>query len=123
MLMGLKSTRLVTGLAAIGLVLGAVMALRTVQQPSSPAWLGSIAANPESRHYHPRMDGDTLLAITPTEGQFATRMHAWFPLYDRLEARGLVEIERHEGMYVVRRLANCPATVEDDAHMRVHRCG
>jgi hypothetical protein len=120
--MGLKLTRLLSGFAAIGLVFGASMALRTVRQPSPPAWLGSIAAKPESRHHHPRMDGNTLLAITPAEGRFATRMHAWFPLYDRLEARGLVEIERREGMYVVRRLANCPVSADDDAHMRAHRC-
>jgi hypothetical protein len=101
--MGLKFTPAIRAFAGFGLALLAVMALKSVREPSEPAWVGSIRT--EAEHVHPGMDADTLLSMTPSDGRFATAMHAWFPLYDRLEARGLVEVERRGGMYVVRRLA------------------
>ena len=120
--MSLRLSPVISGIAAFGLAAAAVLAFQG-NRGAELGWVGSIFSGPESRHHHPRMDDDTLLAITPAEGRLATRMHAWFPLYDRLEARGLVEIERRDGMYVVRRLANCPISADDDAHMRMHRCG
>ncbi len=121
MLMGLRLTPITSVLGVVGLALGATLAFNAIRGPAEDGWVGSLRARADTRHHHPRMDGDTLLSITPQEGRFATRMHAWFPLYDRLEARGLVEVERRDGMYVVRRLvANCPA-VFGDAHGA--RCG
>jgi hypothetical protein len=120
--MGSKSSPAVSAVAILGLALAAVIGLKSVHQTPEPLWVGSIAAQAKTPHFHPGMDDDTLLSLTPTEGRFATRMHAWFPLYDRLEARGLVEIERLDGMYVVRRIApNCALASSDGA--RPHRCG
>ena len=120
--MGSKSSPAVSAAAILGLAFAAVIGLKSVHHSPDPLWVGSIAAQASTQHVHPRMDDATLLSLTPTDGRFATRMQAWFPLYDRLEARGLVEIERRDGMYVVRRIApNCASTSSDGA--RPHRCG
>jgi len=121
--MKLKSTRPLSGLAAIGLALSAVTALRSARPASEPAWVSSIGPKLETRHHHPRMDDDTLLSLTPSDGRFATTMRAWFPLFDRLEARGLVEVERGDGMYVVRRIASCLATSDRHPRAHPHQCG
>ena len=120
--MGSKSSPAVSAAAILGLALAAVIGLKSVRHSPDPAWVGSIGAQAATQHVHPRMDDATLLSLTPSDGRLATRMQAWFPLYDRLEARGLVEIERVDGMYVVRRIApNCASSSRDGA--RPHRCG
>jgi hypothetical protein len=125
-LMGSKSSPAISAVAILGLALAAVIGLKSTHQvpdvASGISWVGSISAEAKTQHVHPRMDDATLLSLTPTEGRFATRMNAWFPLYDRLEARGLVEIERLDGMYVVRRIApDCASTSSNGT--RPHRCG
>jgi hypothetical protein len=120
--MGSKPSPVISAVAVLGLALSAVIALRSVHRSTGPAWFGNSAAQAGPQHVHPGMDDATLLSLTPAEGRFATRMQTWFPLYDRLEARGLVEIERVDGMYVVRRIApNCASATSDGA--RPHRCG
>jgi hypothetical protein len=120
--MGSKSSPAISAVAILGLALAAVIGLRSTHQLHDPAWLGSISAEAKTQHTHPGMDDATLLSLTPTEGRLATRMSAWFPLYDRLEARGLVEIQRLDGMYVVRRIApDCASTPSNGT--LPHRCG
>ena len=113
--MGLRPIRTISAFALIGLAVAGIVNYESTRDPADIAWVGSVRA--EVKHHHPGMDDDTLLAITPAEGRLATRMHAWFPLYDRLEARGLVEVERHDGMYVVRRLVpNCASSGNSEPH-------
>jgi hypothetical protein len=120
--MGLNSSTALRALVVLGVGISAAIGLKLVQQPADPAWTASINSEHRNRHTHPGMDDATLLSITPVSGHFSTTMHSWFPLYDRLEAKGLVEIERHDGMYVVRRLAQpCPGIAPGD--MRNLRCG
>jgi hypothetical protein len=119
---GSKSNLVISPVVVLGLALAAVIGLKFAHMSPELQWVGSIGAEAKTRHVHPGMDDDTLLSLTPAEGTFATRMRTWFPLYDRLEARGLVEVERRAGMYVVRRLVpNCASLNGDTAH--THRCG
>ena len=120
--MGLKSSAALRAVIVLGLGVSSAIAFKFVRQPGDPLWTASINAEHRNRHGHPGMDDATLLSMTPSNGHFSTTMHSWFPLYDRLEAKGLVDIERHDGMYVVRRLAQpCPGLVPGD--MRSLRCG
>jgi len=120
--MGPKSNPAISAVAVLGLALAAVIGLKFAHMSPELQWVGSIGAEAKTRHLHPGMDDDTLLSLTPAEGPFATRMRTWFPLYDRLEARGLVEVERRDGMYVVRRIvASCASLSGGSAH--THRCG
>jgi hypothetical protein len=120
--MGSKSSPAASAAALLALALAAVIGLKSAHHSPDPAWVASLGVQASTQHVHPGMDDATLLSLTPSEGRFATRMQAWFPLYDRLEARGLIEVERRDGMYVVRRIApNCASNSSEGA--RPHRCG